>query len=135
MFDLTREAWGRAWYRLEGQPWSLCEERVPWESDDASQNDEDLTPYNNHIYMIDAPGCPSRNRTEVGDYVLFVSDFREWALVSIMGEMRQCSDFYKWHHQLYLQPKNETDLTRAAAGLQKLGGGWIVVPDEPVPMP
>lgn len=133
VFDLTRDAWGRAWNRWATGSWSLFQERIPWDPDDTTQADEDLTPSNqNHIYMIDGPVCKSRKKSECGDYVLWIANFKEWALVSIGGQMRQCSDIQKWHHQLYLKPKGSTEfLTRHDAALQKLGGGWVNVPNNP----
>jgi hypothetical protein len=123
-----------------GEP--LIDETYDWVSDEVPpdpflpQPDEDLTPSaDNHIYDIDGPGCSSKIRADAGDYSAYVADFRECVYVAVRGDWRQCSNFYKWHHQLYLQPKNDTELTRAAAGLQKLGGGWIAIPDQPVPMP
>jgi len=42
----------------------------------------------------------------------------------------QCSDYFSWHAQLYLCSKNATELTRDAHDLQKLGDGWLRVPDD-----
>ncbi len=137
VFDFVRHRCRRMWKKFGDGDWGPpFVDDTPWTWDESvPDNDEDTTPSaDNHIYHIDGPGFRSKDRA-LGDYFAYVGDFRECVRVSIMGDMHQCSDFYKWHHQMYLKPKNETELTRAAAGLQKLGGGWIAIPDKPVAMP
>jgi hypothetical protein len=53
--------------------------------------------------------------------------------IYLHGNEYQGSDFHKWHAQLYVEAKPPTieDLTRSDPGLQLLGSGWIVVPDNP----
>jgi hypothetical protein len=63
-------------------------------------------------------------------------NFKDHAVITIDGITSQCSDYYKWHSQMYLKRVNENDpnnldLTRDAQGLQKLGGGWITIPANP----
>ena len=61
----------------------------------------------------------------------YIGDLREAVFVTIDANRYQCSDFYKWHAQLYMSPKDETWLTRNPNRPQLLGEGWITVPDEP----
>jgi hypothetical protein len=84
-----------------------------------------------HIYEIDGPGLRMKDQGEFYDHLASVGDFYEWVEVVIDGSSYQCSDYYKWHSQWYLKPKNATELTRDSSTLQKLGSGWITVPDTP----
>jgi hypothetical protein len=60
-----------------------------------------------------------------------IGDFRDWVVVKIDGTWWQCSDYYKWHHKMYGEPKDSDYLTRASTNLQELGSGWITVPNSP----
>lgn len=133
-FDIKRDCWARVWDKLEdanewGEP---TDDSTPWTPDDPPSNsDEDLTPSeSNHIYQIDAPGFTTKWRTG-WDCLAYIGDFKEWVMVKIDGTWYQCSNYYKWHSKLYTEPKNETEMTRAAWDLQQLGGGWIIVSDSP----
>jgi len=59
-----------------------------------------------------------------------------------LQEWHKCSGYLEWHHQLYVKPRTDdaTLLRRAGATpqgaaedrvYQKLGEGWIEVPDAP----
>jgi hypothetical protein len=95
--------------------------------------DQDRTPSaQDHIYELDGPGPTYKDR-ENCDYVADIADFRECVFLWLGGvQFYQCSNWYKWHSQIYVKPKNATELTRDAPAKQKLGGGaWITVPDNP----
>jgi hypothetical protein len=129
-FDIKRDKWRKYWDKFEGDEWQLSGDATPWQTDDSSNSDEDLTPsVLNHIYSIDGPGYPGKSR--IYDYRAYIGDFREWVMVEIDGTAYQCSDYYKWHSQMYLKWKNDTEMTRDSLGLQKLSAGWITVPDSP----
>jgi hypothetical protein len=104
---------------------------TPWTGDDIDNDDEDLTvSSNNHIYSTDGPGFPTNLRAVLADASLYVGDFREWVEVKLDGCYYQCSDYYKWHARTYVIPKDSLYMTRDDPGKQKLGEGWIVVPDQ-----
>ena len=129
-FDIKRDKWRKTWIKFEEGEWQLSGDATPWENDDLWDTDEDLTPSpSNHIYSVDGPGYPGKSR--IYDYRAYIGDFREWVKVKIDGTWYQCSDYYKWHSQMYLEWKNDTEITRDSLGLQKLSAGWITVPDSP----
>jgi hypothetical protein len=85
---------------------------------------------NDHIYDIDGPGFTTKSRNP-NDYYFDVACFREYGMAQIYGQWFQVSNLQKWHAQTYLVPKNATELTRGDWNQQKLGDGWIAVPDNP----
>jgi len=134
VFDIKRKKWVKVWQKLEdanewGDPvvnWT------PWQDDDQTNNDEDLTPSGaNHIYSLDGPGFAAKERTATYDCRAYIGNFREWVMVEINSTWYQCSDYSKWHTKLYTEPKDDDYMTRDALGLQQLGSGWITVPDSP----
>jgi hypothetical protein len=131
-FDIKRDKWRRIWEKLVGGSWTLVSDATPWQSDDLTNDDEDLSPsVMDHIYSIDGPGASYRSRSVTADYFARIGDFREWVIVNIDGAWYQCSNYYKWHSKIYTEPKDETNLTRDSTNLQQLGSGWITVPDSP----
>jgi hypothetical protein len=130
LFDLTREKQGRTWMRTSGGQWNMVGDFPVWTDDDAGQTDEDISPSaDDHIYAIDGPGFADKRRS--WDEKVHVVNLRESVIVSIYGNQYQCSDFLKWHSKVYVQPKNDTELTRAAAAQQSLGSGWIAIGSNP----
>jgi hypothetical protein len=132
-FTFERDVWGRVWGKLPGEGfWSLAEVDIPWQDDGwPDDRDEDNTPSaENHIYHIDSPGCTCKDQASFTHWSA-IADWRECVWVNFGGEWYQCSNFYKWHSQIYVKPKNATELTRDAPALQNLGGGWINVPTNP----
>lgn len=132
-FLFNRWVWGKIWEKSEGGGWHLERLDTPWR-DDTGENfaDQDRTPSaQDHIYELDAPGPTFKHRDDC-DYVADIADFRERVLLWLGGdEFYQCSNWYKWHSQIYLKPKNAGELTRDAPAKQKLGGGaWIIVPED-----
>ncbi len=131
-FDFRRDACWKIWHRLEGGNWgNPVQDRPPWQDDNTTEGDEDKTPSGeDHIYEIDGPGMIGRGRPP--DYTADIMNLREYVCVLVSGNWRQCSDFYKWHHQMYTMPKAGTVWrTRSDPALQKLGGGWINIPNNP----
>jgi hypothetical protein len=135
-FDIKRDKWVRAWQKFgsASDPWgNPVADETPWQSDDQSDDDEDLTPSTtNRIYSIDAPGSAHRSRS-LCDYFAKIGNYREWVVVKIDGSWYQCSDYYKWHGKVYACPKGTTSpfLTRDDMSKQSLGSGWIEVPSNP----
>lgn len=130
-FDIKREKWRKIWEKQVGGQWQLVSNSTPWQTDDSTNSDEDLTPSGtNHIYSIDGPGAGYRMRS-VCDYFAYIGDFKEWVMVSIDSNWYQCSNYYKWHSKCYTEPKDVNYLTRDALSLQQLGSGWITVPSNP----
>jgi len=136
-FDIGRHKWRRGWYKVEGHDWYLASppstNPPPWRDDDATNNDEDLSPSASaHIYSLDGPGYPVKQRNPwVYDYLAHIADYREFVRVKIGSQWYRCSDFYKWHAQIYIKPKDAAYLTRDVPERQKLGGGWITIPNMP----
>jgi len=131
-FDFTRKMWSKAWRKLDAGSWSVWDDCTGYWHNDEVDYDEDVTvSATDHIYEIDGPGLRMKDQGEFYDHLASVGDFYEWVEVVIDGSSYQCSDYYKWHSQWYLKPKNATELTRDSSTLQKLGSGWITVPDTP----
>jgi len=130
-FNIKREKWRKSWSKNQGGDWVLDGGEPDWIDDDGTNDDEDLTPSgDNHIYSIDGPGFIKKDLTP--DYRVYIGDFREWVEVKLDGIDYQCSDYYKWHAQVWTKSKDGTnDTTRDSLNKQKLGGGWITIPDEP----
>jgi len=132
VFDIKRDEWVKVWKKLDGASWIEHENWTPWQDDDGTNNDEDLTPSGaNHIYSIDGPGFAAKERTATYDYLALIGNFREWVMVEIDSTWYQCSDYSKWHTKLYTEPKDDDYMTRDSWGLQLSGDGWITVPDSP----
>jgi hypothetical protein len=85
-----------------------------------------------HIYQIDSPGKITSTRGSSVEWAQIV-DFKDVVYVNLYGVQYQCSDFLKWHSQTYLVPKPNDNLnfTRDTMNKQKLGAGWINVPNTP----
>jgi len=133
-FDFTRMKWSKSWYKLDGGSWHVVpgmDYTGSWHNDEADYDEDVTVSATNHIYEIDGSGLSEKYQQESYDHVAYVGDFREWVMVLIDGTPYQCSDYYKWHAQWYVKPKNGTELTRDSTTLQKLGSGWITVPDSP----
>ena len=126
--------WAKAWEKSEGGGWELAMNHTPWHEDVAVNFvEQDRTPSaEDHIYDTDRPGHTFRDRVRC-DYVADIGDLKVCAVLSFGGDnFYQCSDWYKWHYQIYVKPKGGTEwLTRDVPAKQKLGGGWINVPDNP----
>ena len=84
------------------------------------------------FYDTDRLGPRFRDRVRC-DYCADIGDLKECAVLWLGGNhFYRCSDWYKWHYQIYVKPKEGTEwLTRDVPAKQKLGGGWINVPDNP----
>ena len=133
-FDIKRDIWARAWAKPEdSNDWAGPDpNRVPWDPDDDYDDDEDLSPSPaDHIYQIDGVGIKEKARIISLECIAYIADFREWVMIYIDYEWYQCSDYYKWHSQIYTKPKNDDYITRDALSLQKLGADWITVPENP----
>ena len=131
VFDFEREVQSRYWYIFGNKygPWvEKYDKTDKWYEDDLREDDEDISVSpSDHIYQTDGPGFSEKGRWG-GDYLFHMANLREWVTVKIDGTPYQCSDFLKWHSQVYLKPKDANDLTRGI-NEQKLGGDWIGIRD------
>jgi len=133
-FDLHREVWMReysktaiGWTTLarNGEPSEIS----PWGNDDVGNDDEDLTPSaQGHIYDIDAPGYTSDQRPEGTLGLALLANFRQQCSVKLYERDFMCSDYFRWHSQVVLDASAQPGKFKRAAGLQKLGSGWIEIP-------
>ncbi len=146
-FDFKRELRGKVWkVPPGGGDWTVLSDKTDKWYDDTGSDRIDNTPSStDHIYQIDGPGW-GMGLTSSGKYVFIVHNFREWARVKLYGTWYHCSDFLRWHSQIYLKPRpsNPMYLRRAGASpegpgpewsYQKLGAGWQTIPAEPPPLP
>ena len=137
-FDFVRYRWGKWWIKFGEEAWELKDNSTPWTFDDPDDNpdlsDEDQEPSEtNHIYHIDGPGWGKWSR-QWCDYFAQKVNFREFVNVEIYGVNYQCSDYYKWHSQIYLKPyEGEYRVTRDSMNKQKLESSWIIVDDPNSP--
>lgn len=132
-FDFHREEQSKYWYIFgdKDDPWTLDYDRTDkWYEDDWREDDEDKSVSSaDHIYQTDGPGFRDRDRLG-GDYLFFPANLREWVTVQIDETPCQCSDFCKWHSQVYLKPRSYFHLTRGKTQ-QELGEGWMTMPSSP----
>jgi len=129
-FDFFREKRKKAWVRpRESSQWVCEDQSQTWNPDEIPDDGDAIPSEEDHIYHIDGPGSAGKER--IVDYIVQMVNLREYAKVQLYGTWRQCSDFHRWHSQLYLKPKNETELTRHDMDRQKLGAGWIAFPANP----
>jgi hypothetical protein len=133
-FDLHREVWLRE-YSKTAVGWMVLarngepSEILPWGDDDLSQDDEDLTPSaQGHIYDIDGPGYTSDQRPEETLGLALLTNFRQLCSVKLYARDLTCSDYFRWHSQVVLDASGQPGKFKRAAGLQKLGSGWIEIP-------
>lgn len=138
-FHWLRDLYRKIWKKKVGGAWAIESDKTPWEPDDhANHTDEDNTPSTtagkkDYIFQLDAPRLLFKTTTASWDYLAYIGDFRDRVEVKIYGQWYQCSDFYKWHAQLYTMPKpnDAPNMTRTALDEQKLGQGWITIPANP----
>lgn len=79
-----------------------------------------------HIYTLDGPGPIELS----GPHLMVYLNFRVRVMVNIGGSWHQCSDYFKWHSEMLVEPVPGTELrTRGARAAQKLGSGWIQFPE------
>ena len=129
-FNFERKKWARTWFSSNGTNWNLEYDYTPWQEDDLREDDEDKTPSEyDHIYQIDGPGLPWKDRPP--NYVAHLVDLKEWVMVKIDGSWYQCSDYYKWHSKVRTQPKDSNWVTREPMDFQQLGQGWIYIGNDP----
>lgn len=109
-FKRTKE---RGTWKLAGGTWTQVSHVGPGEDDDGHDQDEDLTPENNHIYTEDGPGF--RNLGDpFGDATtteaVYKASFIEFANVRVgSGSWSKSSNDYQWH---------------SITWLEKVGGSW-----------
>lgn len=133
-FRFGREAWFRSWGQECGSAtWIPANPAPQWVNDQVVAGpDTDESPSSeNHIYQIDAPGFPWKEFP--GCRAVQICDYKDSVVIYLDGSPYQCSDFAKWHSQIYLKrldpDPNVTIMTRDANNL--LGAGWIPVPETP----
>jgi len=131
-FKFKREKWRKSFKKKGNGAWTTYgTPYIPWYPDDSDGDFQDTTPSGtNHIYDTDAPGIGYKDCTPDHDHRAYIGDFKQWVNVQIDSTWYQCSKFYKWHSQIYTEPKNANEMTRDSLSLQKLGSGWITVPDS-----
>ena len=141
-FRFKREVHGVGWRILPGQSewheYPLWMKKETWH-DDTDYNTQDNTPSAlNHIYEIDAPGIIEYKAEDLVR-VFGCHIFRERVSVKLYGTWYVCSNYLRWHHQMYVDPDPEKPgwLHRAGSSstgplldwaYQKLGGNWMEIP-------
>jgi hypothetical protein len=141
LFDVTRQKEKKEWAVVAGQ---LIANGAPvvfpqddTANDDSSNNDESLTPKNDHIYSLDAPGVPFRAVQQTGGQsiaqIIKRNNFREYSRVTFDGTLptgntdtgSRCSDKQPWHMFMWLEAQganygeragkqNDVDINHAA---------------------
>lgn len=141
IFDIGRQIEFKDW-TIDG---GVVAERKPWKTfpagdicnDDSNQSDEDDTPKNNHIYVIDGPG---EFNNGVHDQVVSRNNFNEFVRVRLDGNAldgnndngSRCSDEVKWH-VFYWVEKDGTKYKMRAGKTNEVEEGHIAFGGEPTP--
>ncbi|HLG14203.1 MAG TPA: DUF4157 domain-containing protein [Blastocatellia bacterium] len=110
-YDFKRTREGGIWKKVGGT-WTQTHHDGPGENDDRTDNDEQLTPVNNHIYAEDIPGLgsnPAGGDAAATEAVLKGS-FVEWVNVRVgTGAWTRSSNEFEWH---------------SVSWVEKVGGTW-----------
>jgi len=130
-FYIKQDAWART-IMLKGGVWITTDpNKNKWKPDSSlgDRRAQDCTPSDkNHVYAIDGPGTDLIRSTSITHYVQ-TADFKQAAKIKIDGVWYQCSNFHKWHTRLSTTKQQNGLFTRTNMIYQKLGDGWITVPD------
>jgi len=110
-FKRTKE---RATWKKVGSTWTQLTHVGPGANDDAHNDDEDLTPQNDHIFVIDTPGFGSATSNPTGDASategVYKASFTESCNVKVgSGAWTRSSNTLDWH---------------SISWLEKSGGSW-----------
>jgi hypothetical protein len=116
-YDFKRTREGGAWQMVNGT-WKQVRHDDPGTDDDSTNDDEDLTPENNHIYSMDGVGVFNQNNPDdpfqpfPADMTEFVlkGSFVEWVNVKVGdGSWTKSSNEFEWHSIMWAE---------------KVGGVW-----------
>jgi hypothetical protein len=109
------EGWHRLGYNAPGTP------------DDAFETDEDVTPTNNHIYSVDAPGFPENFRPiPDADTYSYKANFVESVNARVRpGPWMPVSNQFEWHSVTWIE-RVEGQWERSQ-GLNEIESGHIII--------
>lgn len=127
-YDIKRTREGGVWKKV-GTSWTQLIHDGPGADDDSSNVDEDLTPENDHIYVIDAPGFRNINNP-VGDAsateAVLKGNFIESVNVRVgTGSWTKNSNDFAWFSVTWLEKVGGT--WRRKAGLNRIETGSTTV--------
>ena len=95
-----------------------------WRDDDSHNDDEDLSPQNDHIYSVDGPGLSGPNGNAFFDELVLYFNFTEWVMCTYCGIFERCSEDLKWHSKLTLKRNPQTN-TYERSGPNGAGPGHV----------
>jgi hypothetical protein len=125
-FKRTKE---RATWEKVGGSWTQTSHVGPGEDDDRTNDDESLTPVNNHIYSEDIPG-PSGGQSPSDDptatELVYRASFVEFVNVQVGtgGWSKQSNDF-QWHSVTWLEKAGGTWQRKAGANEIETGATTV----------
>ena len=127
-YDFKRTKERATWKKVSGT-WTQLTHVGPGADDDRSDQDEDLTPQNNHIYVVDLPGFGSLSNP-VGDAsateAVYKASFVEYVNARIgTGSWSRNSNNFPWHSITWLEKVGGT--WRRKAGKNELATGSTTV--------
>ena len=123
-FKRTKEV---AVWRHDGGGWNMLGYEGPGAPDDIYETDEDVTPTNNHIYAVDAPGFPGNFRARPdADIYSYRGNFVESVNARVAGgEWTPVSNQFDWHSTVRIE-KVDGQWQRSQ-GLNEIEPGHIVI--------
>jgi hypothetical protein len=127
-YDIKRTKERATWKKV-GAAWTQLSHLGPGADDDSHDSDEDLTPENNHIFVIDTPGFEGLGNP-TGDAAategVYKASFVETCNVKVgAGAWAQSSNSLEWHSISWLEKSGAT--WRRKAGSSEIGTGSTTV--------
>lgn len=129
-YDIKRTKERATWKKV-GSSWTQQTRVGPGADDDSHNDDEDLTPQNNHIFVIDSPGWAGSISNPTGDSAateaVYKASFVETCNVKVgSGSWTASSNSLAWHSITWLQKKSDGTWERKA-GSSEIATGSITV--------
>lgn len=131
-YDIKRTKERATWKKV-GSTWTQLTHVGPGANDDAHNDDEDLTPQNDHIFVIDTPGFNSATSNPTGDAAateaVYKASFTESCNVKVGSSgWSRSSNTLDWHSISWLEKsggtwKRKTGASEIDTGSTTVGRG------------
>jgi hypothetical protein len=129
-YDIKRTKERGTWKKVGGA-WTQLSHVGPGANDDSHNDDEDLTPENDHIFVTDTPGWPGALTNPTGDNsateAVYKASFVETCNVKVgSGSWTPSSNSVDWHSITWLEKKADGTWSRKA-GASEITTGSIKI--------
>ncbi len=133
-YDIKRTKERGTWKKV-GTAWTQLSHVGPGADDDSHNDDEDLSPENNHIYVIDTPGWDTL-ANPTGDNsateAVYKASFTETCNVKVgTGSWAQSSNSLNWHSITWLEKAASGSWQRKAGASEIATGSTTVGTGDP----